>query len=857
MQTIGSELKRAVASGILRAALEREPSAPELESVLAATLDETDPARFAEAVLRRVPRKIPPVLLELARSAVMLEAELAAMKSSLSWRLSGVMRAGGRKLPLSVRLATRAAAIRAYRGARTGLWLARAGSSRLPALLGRAGSLKAATASELPPLDEALARANAADWCTHDEPAVSIIIINWNAAEMTAHSVRHLWQVTIGTKYEILIADNGSAPRKAAQLARLGPGVRVLALGVNRFSERRTTSRPGERPGHLCFLNNDAFPRKGWLDPLLDALRSDPAAGAARPKFLFPDGRLQEAGAGVDENGYPVRFGRLLEAPGEAFDTPREVDYISAAALLVPKALFEAVGGFDLTFEPAYYEDTDLCFRLRLLGRAVRSCPASEVMHIEGLRTDDRARAAYRKALGDFNRSKFVARWGGYLRDRNPAELERLRASLIPAPSVRTGPGRPTAHIFTPYPLTPGGGERYILTLAAVLSRHFDVTIVTPLPYSQLRLTTLGREFQIDVAACRMATYDPSAGAARPDLLGGDGQSSRAVGPRPGTRELVDLPVSVRAGCRHLCQGTRQSRRLSAHAGLLQLRAPACRARVCTIGRGSRANPCRLLLPYRCWTAIRPARTGSSSPSGRFFAGGHTKRHDVMLDAFRELLGRAGHGVELHLAGSSSPLQPNMEYLAQLQTMAADLPVMFPREPCAGDAPALYGRAALYWHATGYGMPPDEARGRAEHFGISIVEAMSAACVPLAYAAGGPCEIIEDGVSGFLFGTSDGCSRRRPRCWKRGRRVLAFRSRAAPPPPPAGPRPRCSRIPSGNWSGTPGCCQLSLPSNECRGKAIAAPSLRQAHGFGSAVPESSERQAPNVASPIGSRHETR
>ena len=601
MQTIGSELRRAVASGILRAALEREPTAPELDVVLAATRDEIDPARFAEAVLRRVPRKTPPVLLELARSAVMMEAELAAIKASLSWRLSGVMRAGGRRLPLSMRLAMREAAIRAYRGTRTGLLLARAGSSRFPALMGRTGTLTAATVSELPQVDDALARANAARWCTREDPAVSIIIVNWNAAEMTAHGVRHLWQVTTGTKYEILIVDNGSAPREAAQLAKLAPGVRVLALGVNRyFGEANNIAAEQAEGAYLCFLNNDAFPREGWLDPLLDALRSDPAVGAAGPKFLFPDGRLQEAGAAVDENGYPVRFGRLLGVSAEAFSEPREVDYISAAALLVPKTLFGAAGGFDLTFEPAYYEDTDLCFRLRLLGRTVRYCPSSEVVHIEGARTDDRARAAYRKALGDFNRGKFVARWGDYLQERSQAELDRLRASLIPAPAdaarhaLATSGPRPAAEIFTPYPLTPGGGERYILTLASVLSRHFDVTIVTPVP---LQPTPIGDSRTRVPARHRRLPHGDLQPVLRDRAAGSvdrNGQSHRALRSRARARELVCVSVPVRAGRRHFRQGTEQSRRLSARAGLLLLYAHACGAGVRTIGSGSGAGPGRL-----------------------------------------------------------------------------------------------------------------------------------------------------------------------------------------------------------------------------------------------------------------------
>jgi GT2 family glycosyltransferase/glycosyltransferase involved in cell wall biosynthesis len=759
VQPIGSELKGAIAAGILRAALEREPTASELASVLAATLEETDPARFAEAVLRLVPRKTPPVLLELARSAVMLEAELAAIKSSLSWRLGGVMRVGGRKLPPSVRLAMREAAIWAYRGTRTGLWLARAGSSRVPALLGRTGSLKAATVSELPPLDDGRARANAARWCTHESPVVSIIIVNWNAAELTARSVRHLWQVTTGTRYEILLVDNGSAPREAAQLAKLASCVRVLALGVNRyFGEANNIAAERAAGAYLCFLNNDAFPREGWLDPLLEALRADPAVGAAGPKFLFPDGRLQEAGAAVDENGYPVRFGRLLDAPADAFSSPREVDYISAAALLVPKALFEAVGGFDLTFEPAYYEDTDLCFRLRLLGRTVQYCPASEVMHIEGARTDDRARAAYRKALGDCNREKFVARWGDYLRERSQADLDRSRASLILAPppkASREGSvarSRPVAEIFTPYPLTPGGGERYILTLASVLSRHFAVTIVTPFAYSQLRLATLGREFQIDVAACRMATYDPS--AARPDLWVAMGNHIVPSVPARGHENwyVCQFPFEMEAAAL-----AKERANLGGYQRML-VYSNYTRVHVGhAFGESGVAPvPVRVVYPPVPILGGDPTQKDRTILSvGRFFAGGHSKRHDVMLEAFRELLGRIGGGVELHLAGSSSPLQPNMEYVAQLRTMAADLPVRFHLNPSPQTLRALYARAPIYWHATGYGLPPDDAGEKAEHFGISIVEAMSAGCVPLAYAAGGPCEIIEDGVSGFLYDSSD------------------------------------------------------------------------------------------------------
>lgn len=284
-----------------------------------------------------------------------------------------------------------------------------------------------------------------------------------------------------------------------------------------------------------------------------------------------------------------------------------------------------------------------------------------------------------------------------------------------------------------------------------MLSRRFDVTIVTPFPYSQLRLATLGREFQINVAACRLATYDPS--AAPPDLWVAMGNHVVPSVPARGRENwyVCQFPFGMDAAA-----FARERANLGGYQRVLvysnYARAHLNRA---FAESGMAPVPVRVVYPPVPILDGDPARKDRTILSvGRFFAGGHSKRHDVMLEAFRELLGRVGD-VELHLAGSSSPLQANMEYVAQLQTMATDLPVTFHLNPSPQTLRALYARAPIYWHATGFGQPPDDAGEKAEHFGISIVEAMSAGCVPLAYATGGPCEIIEDGISGFLFDSSD------------------------------------------------------------------------------------------------------
>jgi glycosyltransferase involved in cell wall biosynthesis len=139
---------------------------------------------------------------------------------------------------------------------------------------------------------------------------------------------------------------------------------------------------------------------------------------------------------------------------------------------------------------------------------------------------------------------------------------------------------------------------------------------------------------------------------------------------------------------------------------------------------------------------------------GRFFSGGHCKRHDVLIEAFRALHARHDSAVEFHLVGSSMPDPQHMDYLTRLQDMACDLPVVFHVNASSQTLEALYQRAAFYWHGTGLREDLEQCPELAEHFGIAIVEAMSAGCVAFALKAGGAPEIITDWVDGCLYDTT-------------------------------------------------------------------------------------------------------
>jgi lipopolysaccharide biosynthesis protein len=148
---------------------------------------------------------------------------------------------------------------------------------------------------------------------------------------------------------------------------------------------------------------------------------------------VFPDGRLQEAGAYIRPDGTAEMVGLWDDPDRPQYSFAREVSYASGACLMIERELFLSLGGFDPEFAPAYCEDSDLCFRVRARGRKVVYQPKATVMH--ALSASMQGAALDKAAVVATNQRKFVARWGGELQRQN-----RVRALAFYLPQYHPIP---------------------------------------------------------------------------------------------------------------------------------------------------------------------------------------------------------------------------------------------------------------------------------------------------------------------------------------------------------------------------------------------------------------------------------
>jgi N-acetylglucosaminyl-diphospho-decaprenol L-rhamnosyltransferase len=210
-----------------------------------------------------------------------------------------------------------------------------------------------------------------------DDPAVSVIILNYNGAMWLERCVDSLRRQTIMDRIEVILADNLSTDGSdllGEKLMRNWPQGRFLQHGVNLgFAEGNNRAARQARGEYLFFLNNDA-----WLEPdCLEVLLRETSraqADAATPLVMdFDDDSFQSLGAtGFDMFGFPTARLRFAET--------REVLMPEGCSYLVRRELFERLGGFDAEFF-MFAEELDLSWRVWITGGRAAGAPAARLHH--------------------------------------------------------------------------------------------------------------------------------------------------------------------------------------------------------------------------------------------------------------------------------------------------------------------------------------------------------------------------------------------------------------------------------------------------------------------------------------------
>ncbi len=241
-------------------------------------------------------------------------------------------------------------------------------------------------------------------------PKVSIIIPVFGQTAVTLKCLKAIERHTRGLAYEVIVVDDNSDERTRLLLDQVR-GIRLIHNDVNlgfvHSCNRGARAAEGE---YLVFLNNDTEVTHGWLSAMLRVFDQRRDCGLVGAKLIYPDGRLQEAGGIIWSDASGINYGNGDDPDKPEYNYLRQVDYCSGACIATPRELFKQLGGFDERYVPAYYEDTDLAFRVREAGLAVYYQPAASIIHHEG-QTSGRDTSTGVKRYQLVNQEKFFRKW--------------------------------------------------------------------------------------------------------------------------------------------------------------------------------------------------------------------------------------------------------------------------------------------------------------------------------------------------------------------------------------------------------------------------------------------------------------
>lgn len=244
-----------------------------------------------------------------------------------------------------------------------------------------------------------------ADAARLGKPEVTIIIVSFNTRELTLKAIETLLAAGGDVLAEVILYDNASRDGSAGAIAERFPQIHTIASTENLgFAKANNVASEIAHSDMLLLLNPDTETYDNAVANLLAFARGNPKGGIYGGRTLFPDGSLNPNSC-FDEISVRSQFCRALYLdklfPDSGFfnpeaignwkrDSERQVDVVVGCFLMIPKSLWDRLGGFDLKYF-MYGEEANLCHRARALGYRPMITPTATIMHLVGASSNVRA----------------------------------------------------------------------------------------------------------------------------------------------------------------------------------------------------------------------------------------------------------------------------------------------------------------------------------------------------------------------------------------------------------------------------------------------------------------------------------
>jgi len=259
------------------------------------------------------------------------------------------------------------------------------------------------------------------------DPRIAVVIVNYNTRD---HLVGCLASIGLAAA-QVVVVDNGSTDGSQEAVREDFPYVDLLEDGVNRgYGGAANRGIREVHTPYVLVLNSDTTLRPQALGALADYLDANPRAACAGPRLRNPDGSLQ-----MSVQRFPTPATRFWETRVRALnhETARAVDWVKGAALALRRSALAEVSGFDDRYF-MYFEEVDLCWRLRCYGWETHFVPAAEVVHL-GAASTSQVRSAMSVAFVRAREQFFYDHYGAP-RAAAYVVLERMRIAGLLAADV-------------------------------------------------------------------------------------------------------------------------------------------------------------------------------------------------------------------------------------------------------------------------------------------------------------------------------------------------------------------------------------------------------------------------------------